>query len=112
MKIMACADFIGKYLTENGVAWRRLDRDGVPSILALPKGNDTPVLLMSHIDVVDAPDELFEPCEKEGKLYGRGSIDDKYAVALSMVLFKEHLCRRGSKGGAGGYCFRDPAHRR
>ena len=101
-QIMACADFIGAYLTENGAAWRRLDRDGVPSLLVLPKRNETPVLLLSHMDVVDAPDELFEPYEKEGKLYGRGSIDDKYAVALSMVLFKEHLRRRRDKGGAQG----------
>jgi succinyl-diaminopimelate desuccinylase len=99
-EISACADFIGRYLSDRGVEWRRLDRDGVPSILALPKGREASVLLMSHIDVVDAPDALFEPYEKEGKLYGRGSIDDKYAAALSMILFNEHL-RRCRKRGTG-----------
>lgn len=97
-EITACADFIERYLSEHGVTWRRLDREGVPSIFALPNDAGAPVLLMSHIDVVDAPDELFEPYEKEGKLYGRGSIDDKYAAALSLVLLKEHLQRAREQG--------------
>ena len=50
-----------------------------------------PLLLMSHIDVVDAPDELFRPVMQEGKLYGRGCFDDKYAVALSLVLLINNL---------------------
>jgi len=99
-EIRACADFVGSYLSDCGAKWRRLDRDGVPSVLALPGGAETAVLFMSHIDVVDGPDELFEPYERGGKLYGRGSIDDKYAVALSMVLFKEHLLRHRKRGGS------------
>ncbi len=46
---------------------------------------------MSHIDVVNADDSLFEPVEKGGRLYGRGAIDDKYAAALSMVLLKNRI---------------------
>ena len=53
-----------------------------------PDGS-APVLLMSHIDVVDAPDALFEPRIENGKLFGRGSIDDKYAAALSLALVVE-----------------------
>jgi succinyl-diaminopimelate desuccinylase len=101
-EIRACAEFIGSYLSGHGVKWRLLERDGVPSILVLPKEKDATVLLMSHIDVVDAPDTLFEPSEKEGKLCGRGSIDDKYAAALSMVLFTEHVHRRKKQGGGQG----------
>ena len=101
-EIRACAEFIGNYLSEHGATWRRLDRDGVPSILALPKEKEAAVILMSHIDVVDAPDALFEPHVKGSRLYGRGSIDDKYAAALSMVLFKEHLVRCRKQGGGQG----------
>jgi succinyl-diaminopimelate desuccinylase len=57
---------------------------------------------MSHIDVVDASDELFEPVEKNGKLYGRGSLDDKYAAALSMILFREHLYEARKEGRGQG----------
>ncbi|MGD2125086.1 MAG: M20/M25/M40 family metallo-hydrolase [Desulfobacteraceae bacterium] len=99
-QIIACANFIEKYLRDAGVNCRRLDRDYVPSILALPQDNFASVLLMSHIDVVDGADKLFEPSEEEGKLYGRGSLDDKYAVALSLVLLKAHLeaLRQRNKG--------------
>lgn len=101
-EIRACSEFIGNYLSEHGAAWRRVDRDGVPSILALPEEKEATVILMSHIDVVDAPDALFEPHVRGGRLYGRGSIDDKYAAALSLVLFKEHLLRSRKQGGGQG----------
>lgn len=88
-----CADFIEAYLNRNGIVFERFDHQGIPSIAVLPEKGRAPVLLMSHIDVVDGPDELFDPVEKDGKLFGRGSIDDKYAAALSMVLAKRHLER-------------------
>ena len=53
---------------------------------------------MSHIDVVDGSDELFVPVERNGNLYGRGSIDDKYAVALSLALLKNYSRRLREKG--------------
>jgi succinyl-diaminopimelate desuccinylase len=97
-EIKRCADFIESFLNDSGASCRRIECDGVPSIAALPGPDFAPILLMSHIDVVDAPDPLFEPAEKDGKLYGRGSIDDKYAVALSMILFREHLDKARKEG--------------
>ena len=99
-EIDRCIRFIEDFFVEHQIEYTRLDHEGVPSLLALPRSNYAPVLLMSHIDVIDAPDRLFEPEIRDGLLYGRGSIDDKYAAALSMVLFKEHLTklRRRNKG--------------
>jgi succinyl-diaminopimelate desuccinylase len=97
-EIRRCADFIERFLIDIGATCRRIECDGVPSIAAVPAADYAPVLLMSHIDVVDAPEELFEPVEKDGKLYGRGSIDDKYAAALSMILFREHLYKARKEG--------------
>lgn len=97
-EISRCVDFIERFLKDIGAACKRIECDGVPSIAALPGPDFAPVLLMSHIDVVDAPDELFEPVEKGGKLYGRGSFDDKYAAALSMILFREHLLKARKEG--------------
>ena len=87
-EIRRCADFIMDYLQGHKINHQTFEHNGYPSILMLPRPNYAPVLLMSHIDVVDAPDKLFEPVEKNGNLYGRGAIDDKYAAALSLVLFK------------------------
>ena len=54
---------------------------------------------MTHFDVVEADNrEQFCPWEQNGKLYGRGSIDDKYGVALSLTLFKQHLDRLAKHG--------------
>jgi succinyl-diaminopimelate desuccinylase len=88
-EIQRCAAFIEDYLKKCEARYRRLDHNDSPSIIVMPPSGFAPILLMSHIDVVDAPEELFRPREENGKLYGRGSIDDKYAVALSLVLLKE-----------------------
>jgi succinyl-diaminopimelate desuccinylase len=97
-----CADFIEAYLKRHGCPYERFDRGEVPSILAGPPSRKMPVLLMSHFDVVEAPDALFEPREVDGRLFGRGSIDDKYAVALSLVLLDEALQRLRARGGGAG----------
>ena len=99
-EIERCADFIADYFRSRHITCRRVDHGGVPSLIVCPASGRVPVLLMSHIDVVDAPSELFTPVEGDGKLYGRGSIDDKYAVALSMVLVREE-CERLSRSGKG-----------
>jgi len=50
------------------------------------------VLGESGFDVVEAENStLFTPRVEDGNLFGRGSIDDKYGIALSLVLFREHL---------------------
>jgi succinyl-diaminopimelate desuccinylase len=97
-EIQRCVSFIEEYLKTCGARYQRLDHAGSPSIIVMPQNNVAPILLMSHIDVVDGPDGLFAPRIKEGALYGRGSIDDKYAAALSLVLIKEYLKKLGNKG--------------
>ncbi|RUA00254.1 MAG: M20 family peptidase [Deltaproteobacteria bacterium] len=99
-EIHRCADFISDYLKGHHIHHQTFEHNGYPSILILPRPDDAPILLMSHIDVVDAPESLFDPAEKDGSLYGRGAIDDKYAAALSLVLLKEHI-QRLEKAGKG-----------
>jgi succinyl-diaminopimelate desuccinylase len=92
-EIQRCMAFIEDYLKQSHAHYRRLDHDNYPSIIVMPQNGVAPVVLMSHIDVVDAPDELFEPRIKDNALYGRGSIDDKYAAALSLVMVNDYLQR-------------------
>jgi succinyl-diaminopimelate desuccinylase len=96
-EIQRCAEFIAAWLDSAGIAFTRLERAGVPSVLATPRPGEAPVLLMSHIDVVAAPESLFTPRIQNGRLYGRGSIDDKYAAALSLVLMRNWVQRRGNQ---------------
>jgi succinyl-diaminopimelate desuccinylase len=99
-EINHCFDFIENFLKNNHIGYRRLDHRQTPSILVAPQDKTVPVLLMSHIDVVEGPDALFEPYEKDGMLHGRGSIDDKYAAAMSLVLLKESVKRLKGRGSA------------
>ena len=92
-EIQRCMAFIEDFLKQCDAHYRRLDHNNYPSIIVMPKNGIAPVVLMSHIDVVDAPDGLFEPRIKDNALYGRGSIDDKYATALSLVMVNNYLQR-------------------
>lgn len=97
-QIQLCADFIENYLQQAGIHYRRAQHGDYPYILALPAENKAPVLLMSHIDVVAGDPALFDPRVENGRLYGRGSIDDKYAVALSLVMLKAFVEDLRSRG--------------
>jgi succinyl-diaminopimelate desuccinylase len=102
-EILKCARFIETWFNRRDIACTVVENHGVPSIRALPAHRSSPLLLlMSHIDVVNADDALFEPLEKDGRLYGRGAIDDKYAAALSMVLLKNRIQSDRRRGVADG----------
>ncbi|MBQ8870003.1 MAG: M20 family metallopeptidase [Alphaproteobacteria bacterium] len=42
------------------------------------------VLVLGHIDVVPAPDDMFIPNIKDGKIFGRGTLDMKSFVAVAL----------------------------
>lgn len=91
-EIHRCGEFIASWLQKQNIDYQLEVHNATPSLLVLPRNRKTRVLLMSHFDVVEVDDTTqFEPYEQDGRLYGRGSIDDKYAVALSLILFREHL---------------------
>lgn len=54
--------------------------------------NDFDVLCLGHLDVVPASDDMFDPKIKDGRLYGRGSLDMKSfaVVALNSL---EHVLK-------------------
>ncbi|MFT5729880.1 MAG: succinyl-diaminopimelate desuccinylase [Desulforhopalus sp.] len=100
-EIKKCDQWIQSWLTSRNIHYTSLIHNNVPSLLVLPKENYSPVLLMTHFDVVETDNtNLFDPIERNGKLYGRGAIDDKYGVALSLTLFDNHL-RQLAKHGKG-----------
>ena len=45
---------------------------------------DFDVIVLGHIDVVPAPDEMFNPVIKDGKMYGRGTLDMKSFAAVAL----------------------------
>ena len=88
----AAADALTEILESGGLKVHRHDDNIWCSI---GQGPDT-LLLNSHLDVVppsdDHPYDPFEPTEKDGWLYGRGTVDAKgsvSAMAAAMLTLKQ-----------------------
>lgn len=81
-------DYIIDFVTQRGMHLQRYDSNGYESFVATTRSeNKTPkVMLAAHLDVVPAADELFEMRKSDGKIYGRGVLDMKFAIAAYMQL--------------------------
>jgi acetylornithine deacetylase/succinyl-diaminopimelate desuccinylase family protein len=71
-------------------------RTGRENVLATATGKDTSktLLLSAHMDTVDVKDmtiEPFDPQVREGRIYGRGTCDDKGPLAAMMIAFRDRV---------------------
>jgi len=77
-------EFAKAYMDEHGIEGKIVENEGYKSyICEIGEGNKK-IILNGHLDVVPGKEELFEPYEKEGRFYGRGSSDMKSACAAMM----------------------------
>ncbi len=95
--VAACADAVSGLFRDLGASEvKLLDGGGKPAVWANfpgPEGTPT-VLLYAHYDIQPAGDAdawtspAFEPTERGGRLYARGSADDKGGVALHLAALR------------------------
>jgi len=90
------ADLIEALLSETGFKTQRLFAEGAPPAIygELPGRSPYTILLYNHYDVQPAePFELwhsppFEPTVRDGKLYARGSCDNKGEIASRLAAMR------------------------
>ncbi|HEY0928723.1 MAG TPA: dipeptidase [Gemmatimonas sp.] len=103
-----CADaarFVAEHLTRIGFTTAVEPTPGHPIVVGEWRGAgaDAPTLLIyGHYDVQPAePLELwtspaFEPTVRDGRIYARGSVDDKGQLYLHIKALEAHLATRGA----------------
>ncbi len=78
-------DILGQHLFV-----RRFSSNGHPSLVATVRRTKKPkMLLVGHTDVVPGPEKLFRLQMRGGKLFGRGVLDMKFAIACYLRLVQE-----------------------
>jgi acetylornithine deacetylase/succinyl-diaminopimelate desuccinylase-like protein len=98
-EVQRSAEAVAKLLGDAGFRDVQIVSEGsAPAVIArhpAPPGAPT-VLLYAHHDVQPEGDPTqwntppFEPTERDGRLYGRGSADDKAGIATHLAAFRAH----------------------
>ena len=98
-----CAELVGRLLARHGLSVERYETAGNPVLVGRAKGRSQRTLLCyNHYDVQPAePLELwtspaFEPTIRDGRIYARGSVDDKGQLYLHIKALEAHLAVRGT----------------
>jgi acetylornithine deacetylase/succinyl-diaminopimelate desuccinylase-like protein len=86
----AALEYIEQFLEQRGMHIRRFEQGGYESLVATTRQTKSPrVLLAAHVDVVPAPPLAFKLEERDGKFYGRGVCDMKFAIASYLQLIDD-----------------------
>lgn len=84
-------DYIATFVAQRGMFIERFEYEGQEALVAtIRAGEKTPkVMLAAHLDVVPGNEELFNLRVTDDKLYGRGTLDMKFAIAAYLQLIDD-----------------------
>ena len=83
-------DWVKDELAHLPVYFDEIEEGGFPSLVIKTQKTKKPkVWLQAHMDVVEGSDRVWNTKIKDGKLYGRGAYDMKFAIACYMKIFKD-----------------------
>jgi len=85
-EIDKCLDYIAKSFAGTKAVVKIERFEDASPVIYIANNNDImqDVLILGHIDVVEASDDMFEPKIVDGKMYGRGTLDMKSFAAVAM----------------------------
>jgi acetylornithine deacetylase/succinyl-diaminopimelate desuccinylase-like protein len=87
IELKKSAQYLSAFFESKNLHTEILTKNEYPNIVATSQKTKRPkIFLQAHMDVVPAKPEQYELREREGKLYGRGVFDMKFAVASYMKL--------------------------
>jgi succinyl-diaminopimelate desuccinylase len=78
--------FVRDWLQAQGIAVTVHDHPTHPSLVADIPGEGKPILLLTHLDVVPAPETMFTMRREGDTVFGRGVLDDKGPSAIVLLL--------------------------
>jgi succinyl-diaminopimelate desuccinylase len=82
--------FIEDFLARHGMHITRFAFGDHPSLIATTRNTKTPeIFLVAHVDVAPARPELFNLREHDGKFYGRGVFDMKFAIPAYLHIIED-----------------------
>ena len=94
-RVNAATDVMRGYLESHGIFCRVEELNGRRILYASNRESGTPeIILNSHLDVVPAEEEQYEPVVRDGKMFARGTCDCLgNAVCLARILLaaKAHV---------------------
>lgn len=97
--------FLEQILKEEGIETERIFKDperlNLLAHLPAKQPEEGPLVLISHVDVVDGDSDkwnwpVFGGVEEEGRIYGRGTLDTKHLTVMELNAFL-NLKRSGRK---------------
>ncbi len=82
--------FVRSELADLPLHFTEREYQNFPALLITTRDTKTPkIWLYCHVDVVPATTEQYQAIEQNGRLYGRGVFDMKFALASYLSLFRE-----------------------
>lgn len=93
-----CFKFTQNYFKGSSAVIKRVGNQFCKAIvISNSKIKRVDLMLNGHIDAVEGKDDQFRPILKDGRIYGRGAIDMKGAVAVMMYFMKQVVSRKLNK---------------
>lgn len=101
-----CFDYILEELQKTPIKIKKGIKNGKPWLVATTQNTKSPKLMFAtHLDVVAGDKKLFHPKEDDGKLYGRGTSDMKFAAAIYLDLIEKLYKKKQAQDLSLGFMF-------